>query len=249
MENHKISDATREKYEDAVVSVFMDQYAAALEASIDQEMDACQQNEFPAELDKRCLELIQKEHAKKKRRVWSKQVMRVCRSAAIFAVALLAVCSVLFVSVEAFRIPVMNFFAEQNTRYLQLSGKENTDAIPEAFDVKNPLDGMIPDGFVLARITGEWGTHFYMAEYSNKEGAEFSLEVIYSTGNAQIDSEDAQVTPTKLLGHDAKISKEGNQVQISWLDENLSRIFTISTSNVSEEAVLFCAEDVAALFD
>lgn len=249
MDNHKVSDVTREKYEDAVVSVFMDQYAAALEASIDQEMDACQQNEFPEELDKRCMELIQKERAKKKRKVWSKQVMRVCRSAAIFAVALLAVCSVLFVSVEAFRIPVMNFFIEKTDQYMRLSGKENSSTVPESFDVNDPLGGIVPIEFVLTGLAGEWGSPLFWAEYSNEEDAVFSFEVLTSDGNTHIDSEDANVIPTKLLGHDAKITKEGNQIQISWLDENLQKIFTIGANNVSETTVISCAERIAAIFN
>ena len=249
MENHKISDATREKYEDAVVSAFMEQYAAALETGIDREMEVCQQNEFPAELDKRCMELIQREHAKKKRQAWSKQFLRVCRSAAIFAVVLLAVCSILFVSVEAFRIPVLNFFIEKTDRYLQLSGKENADTIPETFDVNDPLGGIIPDSFVLSSVEGAWGTACYTATYSDEFGAGYRFEVLTSDGNAQLDSEDAQVVPTKLLGYDAKICIEDNQIQISWLDENLSKIFTISAVNVSEETVLICAEEVAAIFD
>lgn len=247
MDNHKISDVTREKYEDAAIAVFMDQYAAALEAGIDQEMAACEDTEFPPELEKRCLELIQKEQTKKKWKVLSRQSLRALRNVAAVVVVLLGLCSVLFVTVEAFRLPIMNFFIEKTDSYWQLSGAPNTDKIPEVFNPEDPLDGIIPDDFLLADMKGAWGTACYAATYSNENGAAFSFEALASTGKSQIDSEDAQVTPTKLLGHDAKISSEGNTIQIAWLDENRSMIFKISAIYVSEETVLTCAETVAAL--
>ena len=41
MANPKISEETREKLEDAAVSVFMEQYAKALDAGMNKELEAC----------------------------------------------------------------------------------------------------------------------------------------------------------------------------------------------------------------
>ena len=59
MDNPRINETTREKIEEAAVSVFMDQYAKALDAGIDQQIEACADNEFPPELEKRCRALIE----------------------------------------------------------------------------------------------------------------------------------------------------------------------------------------------
>ena len=109
MEHLIISETTREKVEEAAVSVFMDQYAAALDAGIDKKMADCADMAFPPELDRRCRALIQQAHKKQKHK---KAALRVLRSAAVVAIVLISLCSVLFVSVEAFRIPVENFFAK-----------------------------------------------------------------------------------------------------------------------------------------
>ena len=66
MKNSKITDETRDKYVDATVAVFMDQYAAILDAGIDEELADTKHNDFPPELDERCRALIGKEFEKRK---------------------------------------------------------------------------------------------------------------------------------------------------------------------------------------
>ena len=247
MQTLPISEETREKLEDATLSVFMDQYAKALDAGIDSMVEECAEDAFPPELDQRIQKLIAKESARERNKTRRKTAQRVLSRAAAVVVVLLGACSVLFVTVEAFRLPIMNFFVEKTDSYWQMSGKEKNDAIPTGIDEKDPLGGIIPDDFSLSGIKGNWGSVCYMATYSNEDGAIFSFEVLTSDGNSQIDSEDAQITPTKLLGHDAQIMVEGNTIQVSWLDENRSTIFKISATNVAEEVVLNCVEAVAEL--
>ena len=61
-----ISEETREKLEDATLSVFMDQYAKALDAGVDSLMEDCAEDTFPPELDQRIRKLIAKESAKER---------------------------------------------------------------------------------------------------------------------------------------------------------------------------------------
>lgn len=246
MDNPRISEDTREKIEEAAVSVFMDQYAAALDASIDIKMEECKDMEFPKELDKRCHALIQQEYAKQKNKARKKMVLRVCRSAAVVAIALLSLCSVLFITVEAFRLPVINFFVEKTNQYWQLSGQPDTDAIPELFNPKNPLADIIPDDFILSSLSGSWESGCLGAEYCNSENSTISFTVVPSTNNAQIDSENAFTGSYKVLGHDAIKSVENDIVRITWLDEKVSKIFTICAVNISVEMVESYAESVAA---
>lgn len=249
MQTLPISEETREKLEEATLSVFMDQYAKALDAGVDSLMEDCAEDTFPPELDQRIRKLIAKESAKERNKKRRKTALRMLRSAAAAIVILLGTCSVLFVTVEAFRLPIMNFFVEKTDSYWQMSGKPDTDKIPDDFNPEDPLGGIIPDDYFLAGVKGDWGSACYVAAYSNESGATFSFEALTADGNSQIDSEDAQVTPIKQLGHDAKISLEGSIIQVSWLDENRSMIFAISATNASEEVVLNCAEAVAVLLD
>lgn len=51
--------ATKKKREEAVVSEFMVEYAAALDAGTDELMEESAEEEFPPELDRRCRALLQ----------------------------------------------------------------------------------------------------------------------------------------------------------------------------------------------
>lgn len=249
MDIPRINEDTREKIEEAAVAVFMDQYAAALDASIDIQMEECADMEFPSELDKRCRALIQQEYAKERKKKHRRNALRVLRSAAVVAMVLLSLCSVLFMTVEAFRLPVINFFVEKTARYWQLSGKPDTDTIQESFNPENPLGNIIPDDFVLINLTGTWEEYCLNADYKNDNNAIISFAVFPSSENVQVDTEDSLVTPFDVLGHDALKTVENNIVQVTWIDENMSLIFSLCAVDVSEAAVITFAETLAMSFD
>lgn len=249
MENPKISETTREKLEDAAVSVFMEQYAKALDAGIDKIMEECSEDVFPPELEKRCRALIQQEYARERSRKRRKSALRMLRSAAVVAVALLSLCSVLFVTVEAFRLPVINFFVQKTERYWQISAQEAVEIIPEVFNPEDPLGGIIPDVFVLSSIDGSWENGFLNADYNNGDVATIIFTVMPRINNAQIDTENALAISYKVLDHDAIKAVEKESVRITWLDKKNSKIFSLYATNVSEEMVEIYAEAVAELLD
>lgn len=248
MENPKISETTREKLEDAAVSVFMDQYAKALDAGINKQMEECADHEFPEELDKRCRALIEREYVKAKREKHRKSVLRVLRSAAIVAVVMLSMCSVLFVTVEAFRMPIMNFFVEKTDRYWELSAKPNEDWVFEGFNEENPLEDIIPYDFVLENVSGSLEAGDLAAKYVNGTNTTIFFFIDRSMGKLQIDGEDAFISECKVSGHDAKLYVESETVRIAWLDENISRTCYLFATNVSQEAVKCFAEAIADCF-
>lgn len=247
MENPKISETTREKLEDAAVSVFMEQYAKALDAGIDKIMEECSEDLFPPELEKRCRALIQQEYARERSRKRRKSALRMLRSAAVVAVALLSLCSVLFVTVEAFRLPVINFFVQKTERYWQISAQEAAEIIPEVFNPEDPLGGIIPDEFILTSLSGSWEKGYLNAEYINPNNAVIILLISPNNGNAQVDKEDALAIPYKVLEYDAVKAIEKERIRISWLDEKNNKIITLCATNISEEMVEIYAETVAEL--
>lgn len=249
MENPKISEITREKLEDAAISVVMEQYAKALNAGINKKMEDCAEEDFPAELDKRCRTLIQQEFRKSQNKKRREGALRVLRSAAAVVIVMLSLCSILFVTVNAFRIPVINFFLEKTDRYWQLSENPNEDTTHEVFNPEDPLAGIIPDEFDLVNLAGSWEEDCLSVDYINGGNATISLFVIPSGGNNQIDTEAAFATQCEIAGHNAVLSTEEKSVRVMWIDENASRVFTICATNISEEIVLAFAESLAKLFD
>lgn len=249
MENPKISESTREKLEDAAVSVFMEQYAKALDTGIDKKIDECAEDVFPPELEKRCRALIQQEYAKERSRKRRKSALRVLRSAAVVAVALLSLCSVLFMTVEAFRLPVMNFFVQKTDRYWQISGQENANEIPDVFNPEDPLRSVLPDDFVLTSLIGSWENGYLNAEYVNQNNAGIILIISPVAGNTQVDTEDASAISHKVLEHNGMKSIENECIRISWKDEENSKFISLCATDIAVEMVEIYAETVAGLLD
>ena len=174
MDNLKLSDAAREQLEEATVAVFMEQYAKALDAGIDKRIEECEGEEFPPELEKRCRALIEKESAKSKNEKRRKGVMLILQRAAVVVVALLSLSSILFMTVEAFRLPVMNFFIEKTDRYWQMTANPDENAVPATYDTENPLDSIIADSFVLTSLSGSVESGDLMAEYRDGDNSSVS---------------------------------------------------------------------------
>lgn len=248
MQTLPISEETREKLEDATLSVFMDQYAKALDAGVDSLMEDCAEDTFPPELDQRIRKLIAKESAKERNKKRRKTALRMLRSAAAAIVLLLGACSVLFVTVEAFRIPVMNFFMEKTNLYWEISTGDGETKEPETFNEENPLEGILSQEFELVFLDGSLESGNLIADYSSDKEASVSLYINFATGNNQTDTENAAASKFKLAGQDAVISIEGEVVRITWINYDIAKVFSLRTVNVDENEAIDIAANLVSLF-
>lgn len=245
MEYQKENITARERLEEAMVAAFMDRYAQALTEEIDKKIEECAGDAFPEELDKRCRALIQREYTKAKRQKHMKRILRALSSAAVVAVVLVGLFSVLFVSVEAFRLPVMNYFLEKTDRYWHVSSQPIV-WVPERINPENPLENIIPDDFMLVHVDGEWESGNFNAEYFNGRKSKVTLMVFPSGGMGQIDTEGAYITQCEIGGYPAVMATEDYAVRLMWTDESTSSVYTILTMYIAEDVVINIAEEFAA---
>ena len=171
------------------------------------------------------------------------------RSAAAVVLVMLSLCSVLFVTVDAFRMPIMNFFIEKTDRYWQMTTNPKDDTISAAYNLENPLDGIIADIFELTHLSGSVESGDLMAIYTYEDKAEVTLFADFSGGRTQFDGENAIVTDITVAGHAAQLYEEADSIRLVWLDENISRTFSICAVNVTKETVTYIAETFAQNFD
>ena len=253
MEKVTLSEATREKVDEAALAVLMEQCGTAIDAGVEIKMAECADMEFPPNLDKRIQKAIAREQAKKRNKQCGKVALRVLRSAVAVIAVLLCAGGILFMTVEAFHVPVMNFFIEKTERYWQFSGSNDPDVngidtIPDDFNPENPLCYVIPFDYELEAFSGTVEDGNLFAKYSNADNSTIYFYIQNSSGNLQIDTEGAHVTHLKVEGHDAYTVVEGDLVSIVWLNENMSRTFSMFTTKVAEEAVIDFAEAIAQQF-
>lgn len=246
MEYKKENITARERLEEAMVAAFMDRYAQALDAGIDRKMEECANDIFPEDLDRRCRALIAQESKKTQNKKRRKSALRVLRSAAVIAVVLISLFGVLFVSVEAIRLPIMNYFFEKTDRFWQVSQYPTKRWESDGVNQENPLENIIPDDFMLVHVDGEWESGNFSADYFNGRKSKVTLMVSPSDGMIQIDTEGAYITQCEIGGYPAVLATEDYAVRLMWTDESTSRVYTIFTMYVAEDVVINFAEEFAA---
>ena len=249
MENPNISESTREKLEEAAVSVFMDQYAAMLDAGIDKKMEDCADMEFPPELDSRCRALIQQEYRKQRLKSYKKHTLRMLRSVAAVAIVLLSLCSVLFITVEAFRVPIMNFFVEKHDRHLELRGTSAEDEIATAFNPDNPLGTILSEDYILVELQNNWQEGMLAATYLSDTDSSvfFMIDPVIST--MLVDDENAKSRDLRLIDYDTQILIEENIIRLYWLDAETEQTFTLCGIGIAEETMISIAEAIVMMFE
>ena len=250
MDKKHINQEKFERYVDATVDLIMDRYSNILTENIHKEVDELEnmQMDFPQHLHDQCMALIKKENKKRKQHQEGKQVLKVLRMAAVFALALLSLTSILFVTVEAVRIPIINFFIEQHEDYWKITTdtQEHWEPHTDAIDWTDPLCGLLPEEYRLVMQDGD-SCHNAAAIYENSEAKEIFFSATATRSSIGIDSEDIDYSKELLIcGYDAVLVAEDQYITLVWMHNALDAIFTIVADGLTESQVIHIAEQLTA---
>ena len=253
MNKLRISQKAYDNYEDAVVTLFMEHYAAALTECLDAEAADTQKTPFPEELDQRCRKLIKQRAAKQHYLEMLKTTKCVFKAVAVFALVVLAVTSVLFMSVDAFREHVVNYYISRGDGYWSISmipqHEEDLPSHTITFNKEDPLQGLIPQDYKLTTISNA-NDRRITAIYENAAGEGIRFISLPSSVNFKIDTENTDVSKEIiLLNHQGILTIKNGVVQIAWWDTETSMIYLISADRLTEDVVLSIAEQLVTIID
>lgn len=210
-----------EEYEEATLKLWMDEYSELEGERLWQEFQEAEASgeipEIPEELDKACKQLIHSSFKKQKRH---QRISRFVRSAYRIAacVCIILVCSsAVVLSVEAFRLPVINFFLSMENRYSSLNfDEQTTTAESKADDLKLLSDLAIPAEYSLL-FQNVYETGKIHLCYQNPNGNNITLIVKKANGSFNYDTENTAQIEMDLCGHRAFfVEKEG--FRVIWLN-------------------------------
>lgn len=244
MGKHSKDKQVYEQYVDAAVALFMEHYAAALAeevAQADSPVKACSEA-----LDQRCMALIRAECAKQRRQVFWAATKKVLRSAAMLLMALLSLSSILFMTVEAFRVPVINYFIEQGDGFWEITGRKADDPVTpttaDTFDPNDPLAGLLPEGYALVHTNvGETGES--CATYKNEHGNRLFLWIRPNTSYVTVNSENASASiKCTVSGYDAVYVERDNMTQLVWVDKAENATYMLNADAMDEKQLIELAE-------
>jgi hypothetical protein len=181
---------SKDKYDDIFDQML--KYAAkqrmedlAIEFPLDDEFN--RYHSYSSEFSSNMVSFIKK--AKKRGRAF--RVRRVILQCAIIAVIFIAVSTVVIYNVEAFRVPFLNMFNQNNDESITINIKDEK-ANYESFGDK--ISGMnlptyIPDGYRVDSI--DLADTMYIVVYCNDNGDEVVLQSLYEGNSVLVDNEDA----------------------------------------------------------
>lgn len=249
MSELNIKQEKYDRYIDSTVDLFMECYDDVLTEEIRKEVAALEKQEvaFPGSLDERCLTLIKKECARHRRKQSLKAVAKGLRYAAVIAVALLSLSSLLFMTVEAIRIPIINFFVERSDGHWKITGEEEETQNNgvESIDLTNPLAGLIPEEYELIALSGDLSNELIVV-YASKLGGEIFLSMGPSDSSVQLDMEDAELSyECEIGGCEAVLAEENDTVRLVWIHKDASMLITISSNTLTDTDIVLLAEELS----
>lgn len=212
-----MNDQRRERLEDAwdetALELLMDDYAEIAGSELYDEycsdLETGNVEDLPAELDESCQEMIHASftaESKAKNNLLNTALSHVYK-AAMVVLAIFGATTVLVVSVDALRVPVLNFFLTQEERYTILSSAESNDLTGS--ENINDIRGYIPKGYKIVYET-YYGHGYYNLRYQNEAGQIISIRT--GEGDVQLyaDTENATFEKIELNGQSALfIQKDG----------------------------------------
>lgn len=210
-----MNDQRRERLEDAcdetALELLMDDYAEIAGSELYDEycsdLETGNVEDLPAELDESCQEMIHASftaESKAKNNLLNTALSHVYK-AAMVVLAIFGATTVLVVSVDALRVPVLNFFLTQEERYTILSSAESNDLTGS--ENINDIRGYIPKDYKIVYET-YYGHGYYNLRYQNEAGQIISIRT--GEGDVQLyaDTENATFEKIELNGQSALFIQE-----------------------------------------
>lgn len=219
--NDKHREKLLEEYEEITMELLMDEYAEAEGEALWKEFQASEEKgevpDIPDDLDQKCRNTIRSATAKINRRAHFAHGLRTLSKVAVFTLVLFGVCSTLVLSVDALRIPVLNFFLRSSERYTVVALDEKNQAIQKEIEnIRNGIGFFIPDDYnLVSEDISEHGSLHLV--YQDSDDGIISLSVTPGSGQHVMDTEDADSQKMKINELDALfVEKDG--LYVVWVN-------------------------------
>jgi len=188
--------------------------------------------EMPDALDEKCREIIDEAFGCTGRRTKARRVGKVIARAAMVVLILLGLSTTMVLSVDAFRVPVLNYLIDESGTYGSIVIGEDTSPNTSAPDsVEEWFEAVIPAGYQLdsLNLVSSQGS----ITYANEEGHLLRLMIDSSESSIEVDTENVEFIPVEFGDYSA-IFWEKNGCHLMWLDNDNQKIYRLWASHLSE---------------
>ena len=222
----------REERMEAYIGLALDDLVESLPSELKGEKELCadgvELHQFSEEFEKKMKKLCVQSHRKE----WYRHHKRMLRNVAACIVALLCVGGVTIASVDAIRIPIMNFFLNLGDSSSEFSPIQS-EALPVSDSFRMYYPTYIPDGYVV--IDSFENKDRYSVTYQKDEQNTFVLSFRFENNTKVFDSEDSAVEEIEIKNSPAIVSTRENQTIVVWQGNGFT--YTISGVIDKEECI------------
>ena len=237
-----------EQYDDAAFALLMDEYAeeegARLMAEFEAAQAAGQVPQMPAELDEQCRRMIRRDRAKKRGKQAARSFRKVAVKAAVAVLVFIGLITTVVMSVDALRVPVLNFILTKYEEYSSIDINNHQDiTIPET----NPflLGGLLPDDFYLVNEHNDGDSAY--SSYKNSNGNTVQFLISHADGVHNIDTEGAETAAIDLGSYEA-LMIEKNGYRIVWYDDSIGILYDIRTNGIEKDEFISICSSLAQCY-
>lgn len=237
----------QERFADAAIALMMDQYAqedgdALLRQYWEQGL------QMPEQLDKLCRKTIQKAH---KGTLMRSMLKRAARAAACMVI-LLALSFPLAMSVEAFRVPVLNFVLKHGNGFTGITFSRDSDSFDAMDQLRVFIGSAIPDGYEfkkehvhVSRFAGTETPTSLLIRYANAQDAVLEILIQKAEGTLNFDSQDADVISMELSDQQAIFIAGDGELRVLWINEIQGQLYSITGYDTGPDAFWECAHTLS----
>lgn len=235
-----MSDERRQRlldqYEDAALQLLMDEYAEAEGKLLLEEFEAAEKRgevgEIPEELDQKCKQIIHKSLTTKRNKDRLFAAGRLLSKVAVFLFVLTGLSATLVLSVEAFRIPILNYILNQEDRFSTMIFMSEREPINKSHWKNIDIEDCLPNGFNLD-IKKETPDGGYLYSFINETGSTILIQITQAYGMINFDTENTAQISLEINGYEAILIDEAG-FRILWLDPERDYVFDVSAIGLSE---------------
>lgn len=234
-----------ENYEDALFAILMDDLAETegerlleLNQQLQDDPDAA----IPDEVRQRCIAVINREFAKKKRAASvqrAKKALKILPWAVVIAMALMAIA---FAAFPSFRTGVLNIIKATSNDHTSWSFQETYHSYHDDL----PISILLPEDFIM--IDQYNSPDIIIVHFQSAINSEAVLSAsVFKGQNAVvgIDNENYNVKSIcSVQGFNADLYKNDTDIWVTWADPTVPCCISIEASNVDENTIMQAANSI-----
>ncbi len=228
-----------EEYEEAALKLLMDEYAEAEGDRLIREFEEAEKRgeieEIPESLDKKCRAIIQDSFAKQARKKRIKKSFKVLGKVAVMVFVFLGVAAATVLSVEALRVPVLNYILQHSERYSSITLNEQNETLyTEIENIKERLSYCVPEQYdLVAETISNHNTMELL--YQDQDNHEISLLIAFESGQVFIDDENVEMESVTLNGKEAFFVEKGG-LQLIWSNAEKNVSYNLFADALDQDA-------------